>query len=203
MKMFKFFGIIVALAVIGFSLASCATGGGTHTPERQFRWERYGDGKITAYTGRGGVVLIPPQIQGMPVVGIGVFAFAVTETRTLPDGRSIEVPVDGGRRVTGVSIPGSVTFIGFGAFAHNQLTSVNIPGSVTSIGADAFGSNQLTSVIIPDSVISIGGAAFQNNRLIHVTISNNLTEIERSLFFSGMLSGNQLSNVIIPVLRPR
>jgi len=74
-----------------------------------------------------------------------------TETKTLIAGCNTSViPTDG-----------SVTSIGAGAFCRLTLTSITIPNSVTSIGYDAFREcSSLTSVTIPSSVTSIGDAAF-------------------------------------------
>ncbi len=66
----------------------------------------------------------------------------------------------GCRDVTAVTIPESVTAIGWTAFEETGLTSVDIPNSVTSIGMYAFTSSPLTSVTIPNSVVSIGEGAF-------------------------------------------
>ena len=67
-----------------------------------------------------------------------------------------------GELVTDITIPDSVTSIGFGTFyCCRSLTSVVIPDSVTSIGKYAFdGCYSLKSVIIPDSVTGIGYYAF-------------------------------------------
>ena len=64
--------------------------------------------------------------------------------------------------LTSVTIPNSVTSIGYEAFEEcDSLTSVTIPNSVTSIGEDAFAyCNSLTSVTIGNSVTSIGRLAF-------------------------------------------
>ena len=66
------------------------------------------------------------------------------------------------KSLTSVTIPDSVTSIGYEAFYEcESLTSVTIPDSVTSIGDEAFRyCTSLTSVTIPDSVTSIGDRAF-------------------------------------------
>lgn len=66
----------------------------------------------------------------------------------------------GCRDVTSVTIPESVTSIGWTAFAETSLASVTIPSSVTYIGAYAFTSSNLTSVTIPKSVTFIGEGVF-------------------------------------------
>ena len=64
--------------------------------------------------------------------------------------------------LTSVTIPNSVTSIGYSAFYWcSALTSVTIGNSVTSIGEWAFSRcSALTSVTIPSSVTSIGDFAF-------------------------------------------
>ena len=76
---------------------------------------------ITGYTGAGGAITIPDEIDGLPVTRIGNYAFYRCTG------------------LTSVTIPDSVTSIGNYAFYRcTGLTSVTIPDSVTSIGESAF-----------------------------------------------------------------
>ena len=87
--------------------------------------------------------------------------------------------------LTSVTIPNSVTSIGYSAFRRcHGLTSVTIPNSVTSIGNRAFwGCSGLTSVTIPNSVTSIGDYAFSRCRsLTSVTIPTSVTRIGNGAF---------------------
>ena len=89
-----------------------------------------------------GAVTIPDTINGLPVTSIGNDAFA---------GCSYYF--------TSVTIPDSVTSIGYGAFAECiRLTSVTIGDSVTSIGDDAFGDCiSLTGAYFLGRAPSLGG----------------------------------------------
>ena len=66
-------------------------------------------------------------------------------------------------KVTSVSLPNTLTYIGSYAFAYCKgLTSIMIPNNVASIGSGAFvGCDNLTAITIPDCVTNIGGYAFE------------------------------------------
>ena len=150
-------------------------------------WQRYNDEndftvvvhdkktvEITGYTGLSKDARIPPRIGRLPVTKIGKDAFSK-------------------KGLTGVTIPGSVTYIDVMAFFDNQLTSVTIPNSVTIIEDLAFYRNELISVIISNSVTTIGIMAFAGNKLTDITIPKSVTYIGYSAF-----SGNNLTEIIIP-----
>ena len=108
---------------------------------------------ITGYTGPGGDVTIPNEIDGLPVTTIGDQAFYACTI------------------LTSVTLPDCVTTIGDGAFYYCiSLDGINIPPRVTSIGSYAFCyCGTLTSINIPASVTSIGNLAF--------TYCTNLREV--------------------------
>lgn len=112
-------------------------------------------------------IVIPDEIDGLPVTSIGDYAF------------------DGCDGITSVTIPNSVTSIGKEAFMIcRHLTNVTIPDSVTSIGESAFhGCEDLKSVTIPDSVTNIGNYAFAGCWALEtVTLSHNITNISEHMF---------------------
>ena len=92
-----------------------------------------GEATITMYSSPVVDMVIPPEIDGYAVVGLGANAFTNQST------------------LTRVTIPDSVRQIGAFAFSGCVgLTSVTIPNSVTSIGAGVFsGCSGLTEISLP------------------------------------------------------
>jgi BspA type Leucine rich repeat region (6 copies) len=110
--------------------------------------------------------------------------------------------------LTSITIPNTVTSIGYIAFSRSglisviftptsklgflttqvfdqcdALTSITIPSSVTSIGESAFGRcTALTSITIPTSVTIIDGNAFASSGLTSITIPNTVTSIVSGAF---------------------
>ena len=130
-----FFLTVLVVFLIHHSLSAETSGDWTYTVSDN-------QATITGYSGAGGEVVIPAELDGVAVVKVG-------------DGWP---PVFGdfNYTVTSITIPDSVTSIGDFAFAYcNNLTSITIPDSVTIFGQDAFHfCTSLTSVTIPDSVLN-------------------------------------------------
>ena len=102
-----------------------------------FEYERNGSGiTITKYTGNGGDIEIPAEIDGSPVTKIGVHAFYHA-------------------RVKNVTIPNSVTTIENGAFSRcNNLTTIILEEGLKEIGSKWFSVfTNLTSIYKPPSLI--------------------------------------------------
>lgn len=141
-------------------------------PEHYFKMS---GGVVVDYDPAGGKdVVIPSEINGIKVTGIGYKAFY-------------------NKKLTSVVIPPTVTSIGDSAFLYDDLTSVSIPSSVKTISGNAFCYNKLTSVVIPDSVTSIGESAFSANPITALTLGKGLQRIEARAF-----SVTSLSQVTIP-----
>ena len=95
--------------------------------------------------------------------------------------------------LTSLTIPSSVTSIGWSAFEGcSGLTSLTIPSSVTLIGESVFsGCSGLTSLTIPSSVTWIGNYAFEGcSGLTSLTIPSSVTSIGNYAFegCSGLTS---------------
>jgi len=149
-----------------------------------------GEIEITGYNGGAAELVIPDEIDGKKVAGIGIAAFyncTGLTSITIPESvTSIGVyAFEKCEGLTGITIPDRVTSIGGGAFEgtawlenkrkENPLVIINnilidgricegdviIPEGVTSIGMCAFyGCEGLTGITIPESVTSIGVYAF-------------------------------------------
>ena len=127
-----------------------------------------GKARVVGYEGTSTRVRIAETYQGVPVTGIGDYAFSYC------------------RSLTTIEIPDGVTTIGSYAFAYcHSLTSIEIPDGVTLIGEDAFARcYSLTSIEIPDGVTSIGEDAFSNcDSLTSVVIGDSVTSIGSSAFY--------------------
>jgi parallel beta-helix repeat protein len=163
---------------------------------------------ITGYTGSGGKVILPDEIEGLPVTAIGSSAFQYKTSLTsltLPDSVT-EIGYGAFRGCTGLTsltLGNNVTSIGGYAFyGCTGLTSLTLPGSVTSIGGNAFyGCTGLTSLILPDSVTSIGDRAFRGCiGLTSLTIPDSVTSIGSSAFsgctgLTSLTLGNNVTSI--------
>ena len=100
-------------------------------------------------------------------------------------------------KLTAITIPNSITYIGKEAFLGcTSLTSVIIPNSVTNFGKEAFkGCTGLATIIISEGVTSIWAGAFYGcSGLTSITIPESVTSIGMDAFYGCI----QLTSIIIP-----
>lgn len=137
-----------------------------------------GNISIKEYKGSSENVAIPDNFDGFPVVSIGQDAFEKKD-------------------VVSVTIPDSVTYIGWGAFSScSKLKSVVIGKSVETISESAFSyCESLEKIVIPDSVKKIKEYAFLGcENLTSVDFGNSLEEIGNNAFYRC----SSLTSVVIP-----
>jgi hypothetical protein len=131
---------------------------------------------LTGYTGSGGTVILPTNIDGFPVTAIANNAFSNSY-------------------LTNLEIPGTIGSVGDAAFAGcDFLTNVTIDPGVTNLGDYVFNScYSLESVTIPNGVTGIGTSAFNSTSLASITIPNTVTYISSNAFADTLLT-----NIVIP-----
>jgi hypothetical protein len=157
---------------------------------------------ITGYTGSGGAVTIPTNINGLTVTSIGNAAFTNATSLT-----SITIPGTVGSigqgafqdctSLTNATLDDGVTNIGVSAFYYCPLlASATIPNSVSAIGDFAFYyCTSLGSLAIPGNPGAIGVSAFEGClHLTNVLIADGVTSIGSSAFYYCPL----LASVTIP-----
>ena len=152
--------------------------------------------------GTSGNIVIASTYSGLPVTGIGSYAFQSCTSLTNVTIPNSVTTIAGGAfqdctSLTSVTIPDSVTYMGPGSFFNcRSLTNLILGSGLSTIQYDAFsGCSSLTSVTIPNSVISIDILAFSScTSLISVTIGNSTISIRDSAFAG---CGN-LRSVAIP-----
>lgn len=101
--------------------------------------------RINAYEGSASEVVIPAEIDGVPVTMLHVGVFRDCKT------------------VTRIFLPEGITVIPDEAFSGcSNLVSVNIPSTVTHIGHWAFKDcNKLQTLTLPEGLVTLSNAAFQ------------------------------------------
>ena len=178
-------------------------------------------GTIIEYLGSQSNIIIPAEIEGVPVTSIGDHAFLGNNVMSI-DGTSSRNFI-----LTSVTIPSSVTSIGEHAFWGNDLKSVTIKGDKNRFNEswNNYGfpkelrpdiikydgmyfdptngeiikyKGKKLNIIIPEEiagvlVTSVGYYAFYDKNLKSVVIPNSVTNISTRAF-----SMNKLTNVSIP-----
>ncbi len=95
--------------------------------------------------------------------------------------------------VTNVTLPETITEIGYGAFRSSPLSSINLPHQLTSIGEYAFYKTELSNIIIPDGVTAIEASTFaQCEKLTEITLPTSLQKIGQGAFYKSNIATIEL-----------
>lgn len=142
---------------------------------------------ITGYTGAGGAVTIPTNINGLTVTAIGTNAFADNAnitSLTIPDSvTNIEYEAFNSCHMSTVTMGNGVLSIGIAAFELCfDLTNITLGNNVTYIATNAFIYCEFTSITIPNSVTSIDEGAFAYTHLGSVMLGSGVTNMSGNPF---------------------
>ena len=163
-----------------------------------------GEAIITGYTGSGGAVIIPSELNGIPVRGLWLnhsTAVLSISSLTIPNSLtviSVSHP-ERYRNLTNVVVASDNAMFSAqdGALYNKSGTTLlfipagkrgafAIPSGVTSIGDEAaLGCSALVSVTLPESVTSIGANAFRGcTDLANINLPNSVTNVGPGAFSS-------------------
>ena len=170
-KMKKILSLLIIISIICIHISIITASSRNISGEYEYIVEN-GYAIIRGTIDISGDIVIPEQLDGYPVTGIG--------SNTI-NTNSISFK----NKLTSVVLPNSLQFIGYGSFKDcTLLKSVTIPDSVVFIRPDAFKNcTSLASITIPDSVTTIDNDAFKGcTSLKEVSIPNTVIDIGPYIF---------------------
>jgi hypothetical protein len=225
MRKDRFFLVRMTVVLLSFavSLAACSkseaqSSGGSGdggskaaaapaaNPATDFQYDLTADGKgilIKGYTGGPGKVVVPENIEDVPVVEIGseVFAGETTSVSLYSLGgggglNNMNIQSKGNEKagITEIVLPNTIKKIGYAAFASTAITKFDMPDSVTEIDGEIFkGCKQLTEVHLSDNIEEIRGG-IGGTSLKKMNLPKNLKWIGEYAF-QGY---GELTDLVIP-----
>ena len=177
MKVFK--KTICVLIVAAFVAAGMVFPSNADETTDDGMFEYVSDGisiTITKYLGTGPDVVVPGEVNGLPVTAIG------NDLAVFENG-------DDSLVISSVVIPDTVTDIGKNAFYNCEFDSIVLPDGLLTIGKNAFEHcSSLESVNIPDTVTSIGAYAFSYCTALEEIYIPKSVSIGNKAFYSGGLT---------------
>ncbi|MBQ9898862.1 MAG: leucine-rich repeat protein [Ruminococcus sp.] len=144
-------------------------------------------------------VVIPDEINGVPVTAIGTYAFAdctAMESVYIPDTVTEigDITFSYCTSLTDVRLPEGLKTLPSGCFQHcKALTEINLPDSITTVGSAFYDCSALESVDFPDNVTSVGGGVFNNTPFKeNNTDENGLFIVKGCLLDAAAYTGEEL-----------
>lgn len=163
------------------------------------RYDFFSDHVVVSHCEKGGDIVIPAEIEGLPVTDIfdGAFYSDTITSIVLPDSiKSLSSHMcSSSPNLRSVKLPANITSIPEHAFSDcRSLEEINIPSGVTEIGRFAFfGCTSLKKIDLPDGLLTLGDNCFCDCSLESVTIPKGVTELPNWCF-----GGNSFKELTIP-----
>ena len=159
-----------------------------------------------SYSG-GDTFEIPDSVDGIKITGIanGGFIWLYCSELKIPGFiKRIGSSAFKGGWFTAVTIPDSVTEIGWGAFEDcSNLETVVLSNNISEISVDMFNNcTSLTNIKLPNGITEIAERAFQNCELLtNLTIPSTVRTIRRHAFLNSGLKGMEIPSTVTQVGR--
>ena len=175
------------------------------------RYDFFSDHVVVSYCEKGGDIVIPSEIEGLPVTEIfdGAFCSEKITSIVLPDSvheisehmcadcinlRSIKLPAnitsipefafEGCSSLEKIDIPSGVTHIDRCAFfGCTSLKEVKLPEKLETLNDSCFADCGLESIDFPKGVTEIPLRSFTGNRFKELTIPENIKKIDGWAFY--------------------
>ncbi|MBQ7454855.1 MAG: leucine-rich repeat protein, partial [Clostridia bacterium] len=149
-----------------------------------------GTAQIEYYTGEGGEVAVPSELDGHAVTSIGHMAFygrIKVNSVSLPEGvKTIgEYAFCQCENLAKITLPAGLGTIAYRAFERClSLTEIALPAGLESIAYEAFADcDSLTEIVLPEGLTELGEGAFEGcNALARVTLPESLETIGELAF---------------------
>lgn len=151
-----------------------------------FLYNRYDkDVTISGYIGTDPDVIIPSEIEGLPVVGVSLLNNQVIESIVYPEGTASVGGLTGCGNLKKVELPQSVKILWESAFRGcTALKEINLPEGLTHINACAFEKSGLTRIEIPGGVEVLGDSVLSEcTELSEVMLNEGITQIGDFMFY--------------------
>jgi len=141
-----------------------------------FRFTNTGDSiTITGYTGKKRRIVIPSEIDGLPVTAIDHWAF-----RGIP--------------IKKLTLPETLTWIGGEAFLGNHLKTLVIPDSVKTIKSEAFISNVRKQNVSYWDQADFIRYFMWDSRLLKITLGSDVSLTEDSFGYGNFFLNEYTAN---------
>lgn len=145
--------------------------------------------RITAYNGFDSErIVVPKEINGLPVISIGPKAFENASFSELILPSSIvaicEKAFSGCKKISSIDLPNNLVYLGGYAFAYSGLSSITFPDSLKVINSGCCSNcKNLTTVILGKSTTTLSYAAFSEcSNLSQISLPESIEVIESNVF---------------------